>query len=450
MQKRDSFSGKIGFILAAAGSAVGLGNLWRFPYLVARYGGGIFLLVYLVLVITFGYALMTLEIGIGRKTGLSPVGAFRAYGKKHAWAGWLTVLITLIITGYYAVIGGWVLKYIVVYIADQGAAAAADGYFNSFISRPAEPLIYALVFSLAGLAVLLGGVKGGIEKASKVLMPLLVILSVFIAVYSATLPGAIEGIKFILIPDFSNFGFETVIGAVGQMFYSMSLAMGIMLTFGSYLDKKTNIEASVSNVEIFDTGIAILAAFMIIPAVFVFSSDTAAQLDQGAGLMFVTLPKVFDYIPLGRFVGAAFFVLVAFAALTSFISVDEVIIATLSDIFHLKRVPAVLLTLGVSCLLSVPASLGFGAWDFVKIMGFSILDFMDFISNSLLLPLSGLGMCIIFGWVVGLKPIVEEIELSSKFRRRKIFEVVVKYIAPILLGAIVVTNVLQIMGIVSI
>ena len=267
MKKRDSFSGRIGFVLAAAGSAVGLGNLWRFPYLVAKYGGGIFLLIYLILVLTFGYSIMTLEIAIGRKTGLSPVGAFRKFSQKYTWVGWLTVIISTIILGYYSIIGGWVIKYLVTFITNSGSFAAADGYFNNFISQPYQPILYGVIFSLAGLGVLLGGVRGGIEKAGKVLMPILIIISIIIAVYSVTLPGAIEGVKYILIPNFSHFGFETVVGALGQMFYSMSLAMGIMITFGSYLSKDTDIERSVKNVEIFDTAIAILAAFMIIPAV---------------------------------------------------------------------------------------------------------------------------------------------------------------------------------------
>ena len=213
MKKRDSFSGRIGFVLAAAGSAVGLGNLWRFPYLVAKYGGGIFLLIYLILVLTFGYSIMTLEIAIGRKTGLSPVGAFRKFSQKYTWVGWLTVIISTIILGYYSIIGGWVIKYLVTFITNSGPFAAADGYFNNFISQPYQPILYGVIFSLAGLGVLLGGVRGGIEKAGKVLMPILIIISIVIAVYSVTLPGAIEGVKYILIPDFSHFGFETVVGS---------------------------------------------------------------------------------------------------------------------------------------------------------------------------------------------------------------------------------------------
>lgn len=449
MSSRDNFSGKIGFVLAAAGSAVGLGNLWRFPYLVARYGGGIFLLVYIIIAFTFGYALMMLEIALGRRTGLSPVGAYKKFSKKYAWAGWLTVLICTIITGYYAVIGGWVVKYMVVYLTSQGGAAAADGYFNSFIGKTGEPIIYALIFALTGFVILIGGVKGGIEKAGKILMPVLAAMSLGLAVYSVCLPGALEGVKYILIPDFSNFGFETVISAVGQVFYSMSLAMGIMITYGSYLDKKQDIEKCVSHIEIFDTAIAILAAFMIIPAVFVFSGGDSAQLNQGAGLMFVTLPKVFESIHFGAVIGGVFFVLVAFAALTSFISINEVLISTMCDVMKVKRTPAVIILMVVVCLLVLPSSLGYGVLDFVQPLGMSVLDFMDFIANSLLLPLAGLSSCVIFGWLVGFDPLYDEIELNSRFKRKKVFVVVIKYIAPILLGAIVLTNILQVLGIVS-
>lgn len=270
MKERDGFSGKIGFVLAAAGSAVGLGNIWRFPYLVAKYGGGIFLLVYLILVLTFGYSIMTLEIAIGRSTALSPVGAYRKYGKKYTWVGWLTVIIPFLISGYYSVIGGWVLKYLMVYVQNLTSSAANSTFFTEFTARPIEPIVYQCIFILLSAVILIGGVKSGIERASKVLMPILVLLSVVVAGYTMTLPGAMNGVKYVLIPDFSHFGFETIVGALGQMFYSMSLAMGIMITFGSYLGKKDDIEKSVRNVEIFDTCIAIIATFMVVPAVFAF------------------------------------------------------------------------------------------------------------------------------------------------------------------------------------
>jgi len=447
MKEREGFSSKLGFVLAAAGSAVGLGNIWRFPYLTAKYGGGIFLLVYLILVLTFGYSIMTLEIAIGRKTKQSPVGAYSRFGKRYAWVGWLTVIIPFLISGYYSVIGGWVLKYLMVYIHNLAVSAASSSFFTEFTAKPIEPIIYQTVFIALSAIILVAGVKSGVERASKVLMPVLVVLSIAIAVYVLTLPGAVDGVKYILIPDFSNFGFQTIVGALGQMFYSMSLAMGIMITFGSYLSKGDDIEKSVRNVEIFDTAIAIIATFMIVPAVFALDRS---QLNQGAGLMFITLPKVFNQIPFGAVVGGAFFVLVAFAALTSYISIQEVLISSVCDLFKMKRVYAVILCVVASCLLGIPASLGFGVWDGVTFFGYSILDFVDMIANSFLLPIAALVTCIIFGWLVGLKPIRDEIELSSAFRRKRIFNVIIKYVGPVFLAIIVLTNILQILGIVSI
>lgn len=447
MKEREGFSSKLGFVLAAAGSAVGLGNIWRFPYLVAKYGGGIFLLVYLILVLTFGYSIMTLEIAIGRKTKQSPIGAYSRFGKKFAWVGLLTVIIPFLISGYYSVIGGWVIKYLVVYFQNLSAAAANSSFFADFTSKPVEPIVYQVLFILVSAFILAAGVKSGVERASKMLMPLLVVLSLFVAVYTITLPGSLEGVKYILIPDFSNFGFETIVGALGQMFYSMSLAMGIMITYGSYLSKKDDIEKNVRNVEIFDTAIAIIATFMIVPAVFAFDKT---QLNQGPGLMFITLPKVFAQIPLGTVVGGAFFVLVAFAALTSYISILEVLISSVCDLFKIKRKYAVALCVVASCLLGIPSSLGFGVWSDFTILGYSILDFFDTIANSFLLPIAAFVTCVIFGWLVGLKPIHDEIELSSAFRRKKIFNVIIRYIGPVFLAIIVITNILQIIGIVSI
>ncbi len=447
MKEREGFSSKLGFVLAAAGSAVGLGNIWRFPYLTAKYGGGIFLLVYLILVLTFGYSIMSLEIAIGRKTKQSPVGAYSRFGKKYAWVGWLTVIIPFLISGYYSVIGGWVLKYLMVYIQNLTVSAANSDFFTEFTSKPIEPIIYQAVFIALSAIILVAGVKSGVERASKVLMPILVVLSIAIALYVLTLPGAMEGVKYVLIPDFSNFGFQTIVGALGQMFYSMSLAMGIMITFGSYLGKSDDIEKSVRNVEIFDTAIAIIATFMIVPAVFALDKS---QLNQGAGLMFITLPKVFNQIPFGAVVGGEFFVLVAFAALTSYISIQEVLISSVCDLFKMKRVYAVIICVVASCLLGIPASLGFGVWDGVTFFGYSILDFVDMIANSFLLPIAALVTCIIFGWLVGLKPIRDEIELSSAFRRKRIFNVIIKYVGPVFLAIIVLTNILQILGIVSI
>ncbi len=331
MEKRGNFTGKLGFVLAAAGSAVGLGNIWRFPYLAASYGGGIFLLVYLVLVLTFGFALMIGEITLGRKTGLSAIGAFKALNKKYAFIGYLAALVPMIILPYYSVIGGWVMKYLVTFLTGNVGAAADDSFFGGFISDAGEPVFWFLLYAAITALVVLFGVEKGIEKVSKLMMPVLVVLSLFIAIYSACQPGAWEGVIYYIKPDFTKFSATTVLAAMGQLFYSMSLAMGIMITYGSYMKKDVNLESSVKQIEIFDTGIAFVAGLMIIPAVFAFSGGTPEALGKGPSLMFVTLPKVFENMLGGTVIGILFFVLVLFAALTSSISLMETIVSIFCD-----------------------------------------------------------------------------------------------------------------------
>lgn len=268
--KRGGFTSRVGFVLSAAGSAVGLGNLWRFPYLAAKYGGGIFLLVYLILAVTFGFALMITEVAIVRKTKQSCIGAFRSLNRKFSFLGWMAAIIPVIIAPYYCVIGGWVLKYFVDFLTGQGTAAAGDTYFKDFISVSSSglignPMFWFGIYIVLNALVVLFGVQKGVEKASRILMPMLVVLIVVVTVYSLTLPGALEGVRFYLLPDLSRFSPMTVLGAVGQMFYSMSLAMGIMITYGSYMSSEDDLERSVSQIEIFDTGIAFLAGLLIVP-----------------------------------------------------------------------------------------------------------------------------------------------------------------------------------------
>ena len=322
---RSTWSGKWGFILAAAASAVGLGNMWRFPYLAAKYGGGIFLLTYIVLVVTFGFALMMAETALGRKTGQSAIGAFSTLRKNWKFVGVLASLVPFIITPYYALIGGWVTKYMVSYLTVPADQIAADGFFTGFILQNPETFLWLIVFLLVVYLVVALGVQNGIERVNRILMTALIAMSIGIAVYAATLPGALDGIAYYLVPDFSKFSVSMVIGALGQMFYSLSLAMGIMITYGSYFEKKHDLEQSVRRIEVFDTGIAIMAGFMIIPAAFAaLGSGEAVAENAGPGLMFVILPTVFDTIgPAGRILGFVFFLLVFFAALTSCISLCE-------------------------------------------------------------------------------------------------------------------------------
>ncbi len=449
-EKRSSFTGKIGFVLAAAGSAVGLGNIWRFPYLAAKYGGGIFLLVYIVLAVTFGFALMCAEIAIGRKTGQSAIGAFRTLNKKYSFIGVIASIIPIIILPYYSVIGGWVTKYLTVFATGGIHDAAADGYFETFIAKPFEPIGWFLMFiGLTALVVLLG-VEKGIEKVSKVMMPVLVVLTVFVAVYVLFMPGAIDGLIYYVKPDFSKFSATTVLAAMGQLFYSMSLAMGIMITYGSYMKKEVNLESSVRQIEFFDTGIAFFAGLMIVPAVFAFSGGDEAALGKGPGLMFITLPKVFESMKGGAVIGAVFFILVLFAALTSSISLMETVVSIVQDKIGWSRNKTCILVLVFSILLGLPSSLGFGVWSNVSLGGMTFLDMSDFLSNSILMPIVALLTCIFVGYVLKPKALIEEIELTGPFKAKMLFTVVIKYIAPICIILILVSSVLDALGIMKI
>lgn len=452
-KERSSFTGKLGFVLAAAGSAVGLGNIWRFPYLAAEYGGGIFLLVYLVLAVTFGFALMCAEIAIGRKTGLSAIGAFAKLNKKFSWIGYLVSIIPVIILPYYSVIGGWVMKYFAVFVTGKAHEAASPDFFGAFVSKPLEPLgWFALFLGLTAVVVLLG-VDKGIEKVSKIMMPILVVLSLFIAIYSCFMPGALEGVKYYFIPNFSAFSIKTVLAAMGQLFYSMSLAMGIMITYGSYMKKDVNLESSVRNIELFDTGIAFTAGLMVVPSVFSAASATGGNVDEllvsGPSLMFKTLPFVFDSMPGGAIIGALFFLLVIFAALTSSISLLEAVVSIIHDKFKIGRKACCFIALAISVVLGVPSSLGNGAWSGVKLLGMDFLSFFDFISNSVLMPIVALLTCIFVGYIITPKPLIEEIERTGKFKAQSLFTFVIKYFAPICIVAILVSSILSTFGIIT-
>ncbi len=449
-ENRSSFTGKLGFVMAAAGSAVGLGNIWRFPYLAAKYGGGIFLLVYIILAITFGFALMTAEIAIGRKTGLSAIGAFRSLNKKYSFIGYLAAIVPVIILPYYSVIGGWVTKYLWAFMTGGMAQAAGDGYFLNFIGASTESVCWFFLFIAVTALIVMCGVNKGIEKVSKVMMPILIILSITIAIYSLFMPGAMAGFWYYITPNFANFSVTTVLAAMGQLFYSMSLAMGIMITYGSYMKKDVNLESSVSQIEFFDTGIAFIAGMMVVPAVFAFSGGDASQINAGPGLMFITLPKVFQTMPFGGFVGGAFFLMVLFAALTSSISLMETVVSIVCDKLKMKRLTACVVVFVVSLLLGIPSALGSNVWSWFKIIGMEFLDFCDFISNSVIMPIVALLTCIFIGYIVKPKIVTEEVELTGPFKRKKLFEVMIKYVAPIFIVLILVTSVMSAFGIFSI
>lgn len=448
--KRSTFSGRIGFVLAAAGSAVGLGNLWRFPYLAAKYGGGIFLLIYILLAVTFGFTLMITEIAIGRKTHRSPMEAYGMLNKKWKWLGVLSTLVPVIILPYYCVIGGWVIKYAAVMITGGVQEAAANGYFTSFTERPFEPLIWFFIYTTATAVIVFLGVDKGIEKMSRYLMPALLVITVALTIFVICQPGALEGVIYYLKPDFSKLSIMTFVAALGQLFFSMSLAMGIMVTYGSYLKKDSNIVTSTRQIEAFDTVVALLAGLMIVPSVFVYSGGDETALGQGPGLMFDTLPKVFAGMPFGSAVGAAFFVLVLFAALTSSVSVMEAIVAGMADKYKINRKKASLIVYAYALLIGTFCAFGFSIWKSFTIMDLSILDFLDFISNSVMMPLVGMLTCVLVGFIIKPKAITDEVELNGRFKEKKFYNIMVKWIAPVCIFAILISSVLNTLGIVTI
>ena len=447
--KRGTFSGKIGFVLSAAGASVGLGNIWRFPYLAAKYGGGIFLLIYIILAMTFGYTMIVAETSIGRMTGKSPVGAYKSFGNQPAlrFGGWINAIIPILIVPYYSVIGGWVIKYLAEYLLGQAHLVAEDGYFSAFISNGLSSEACFLVFTAMTLAIIFAGVENGIERVSKFMMPILVVLSLIISVYSVTRPGAIEGVKYFLIPNLKNFSWMTVVAAMGQMFYSLSIAMGILITFGSYMRKDVSIEESTRNVEIFDTAIAIMAGLMIIPAVFAFSGGDPAALKAGPALMFITIPKVFASMGLGTPIGILFFVLVLCAALTSSIALTESAVSTFQDELRWHRKKATVIVGVIMILLGTLSSLGYGPLGFVKIIGMQFLDFFDFLTNSVMMPIAAIATCLLVSRVVGVQRIEEEVTRGgSPFRRKKIFTVMIKYLCPIFAAIILISSIANAFG----
>ncbi len=449
--KRSSFSSKLGFVLSAAGSAVGLGNIWRFPYLAAKYGGGIFLLVYLLLVMSFGYTMIIAESALGRMTRKSPVGAYLHFGRDWMFraGGWINAVIPILIVPYYSVIGGWVCKYLFGYLRGEVSVLASDTYFSGFIgSSQAEP--WFLLFSLLTMLVIYMGVQNGIERVSTLMMPVLVVLAVIISVYAITRPGALSGVKYFLIPNPKNFSWMTVVAAMGQMFYSLSIAMGILVTFGSYMKDDLSIEAATTHVEIFDTAIAVLAGLMIIPAVFAFSGGDPGVLKAGPSLMFITMPKIFASMGFGRPAGIIFFLLVLFAALTSAIALAESAVSTFQDELHWGRKRASLVLFIIIALLGSLSALGYGPLAMVKIVGMQFLDFFDFLTNSVMMPLAAMATCLLIVRVIGVDKIAAELTKNGAcFQRRAVFNFMIKYLCPFFVAIILFSSLASVFGLIS-
>lgn len=454
-KNRSSFSGKLGFVLSAAGASVGLGNIWRFPYLAAKYGGGIFLLIYIVLALTFGYTMIMAETALGRMTHKSPVSAYGSFakpGKKNGFlgfGGWINAIIPVLIVPYYSVIGGWVIKYLFEYLRGNAQGLAQDDYFSAFIADGASAEICFLLFALFTLGIIFAGVRNGVERVSRIMMPVLVVLSVIIAVYSITRPGALAGVAYFLVPNPDNFSWMTVVTAMGQMFYSLSIAMGILVTFGSYMKKDVSIEESTEHVEIFDTIIAIMAGLMIIPAVFAFSGGDPDTLQAGPALMFITIPKVFASMGLGTVVGVLFFLLVLFAAVTSSIALTESAVSTFEDELGWGRKKSTVLVGVIMVALGTLSSLGYGPLAGVTIIGMQFLDFFDFLTNSVMMPIAALATCILILKVVGFKGMDAEIEQSSDFKRKKLYHFFLKYLASACVIIILLSSIANVLGWIS-
>lgn len=455
-KKRSSFTGSFGFVMAAAGSAVGLGNIWRFPYLAAKDGGGIFIVTYIVLALTFGFALLTTELSIGRKTKLGPLSAYKAVGRSvdkriGGITGILAFIVPVMIMPYYCAIGGWVIKYFVVFISGQGEAAAEDGYFTSFISGVSEPVILMLIFLAFCAFVIFKGVDKGIEQLSKILMPILIGLVIIIAIFSLTISytdtdgvtrTGIEGFKILVVPDLSDMtvsGFlSVVVDAMGQLFFSLSVAMGIMIAYGSYVKDDVHIGKSINQIEFFDTLVAMLAGVMIIPAVYAFMG-TEGLSSSGPGLMFISLPKVFSAMgSIGGVMGTLFFAMVFFAALTSGISIMEAVVSSFMDGFHMTRNKATGIETVIAGIVGVIVCLGYSLlYAEVHLPNGStgqILDILDYISNYILMPIVAIATCVIVGWITGPKYVIDEVEKTGlKMSRKRMYTVMIKFIAPALL-----------------
>ncbi len=458
-QKRNAFSGSVGFVLAAAGSAVGLGNIWRFPYLAAKDGGGLFLVVYLILALTFGFTLLVTEIAIGRKTKQSPLTAYAKLRPKWGFLGVVASLVPVIILPYYCVIGGWVIRYFLAYLTGEGMQTAEDGYFTGFITSQFSPIVMLAIFLAVVSVIIILGVNKGIENFSKVLMPILILLVLGIAIFSLTIShtdpdGAtrtgLQGFLIYVVPDLSGItlkGFFTVLlDAMGQLFFSLSVAMGIMVAYGSYVKDDANLVRSINQIEIFDTLVAFLAGVMIIPAVFTFMGREGMEA-SGPSLMFVSLPRVFAAMGgIGNVIGCLFFAMVLFAALTSAISVMEAVVASLMDKFHWTRLKASLIETGVALAAGIVVCLGYNIWYFeLKLPNGAtaqILDVMDYLSNNLFMPLVAIATCILVGWLLKPKVIIDEVEKTGdKFHRRGLYVVMVKFIAPVLLVILLLKSV---------
>ncbi len=443
-KQRENWGSRIGFLMAAAGSAVGLGNIWRFPYMAGENGGSAFILIYLAFALIIGISIMISEFAVGRRTELSAVGAYQSINRNWTFAGVLGVLSAFFIMGFYPVVGGWALAYILKSVTGLLSNSAAIGdAFGAFITNPIEPLIWMLVFLAMNIAIVAKGIAGGIEKAGKVLMPTLFVLLILIAARSVTLPGAGAGLDFLFKPDFSKVTGATYLAALGQAFFSLSLGMGCMITYGSYLGKSENLASNAFIVTVLDTSVALLAGIAIFPALFAFGMEPAV----GAGLVFVVVPQIFAAMGgIGVLFSVIFFVALAVAALTSSVSLLEVVVAYLIDQRKWERKKSVYTAGGIMVVTGILASLSLGVMSGFTMFGVGVFDFFDILTDKIFLAIGGLLLAVFVGWFMDKKDLEDEITNGGtiKFGLFNIWYNLVKYVIPVAIAIVAVMGIMSI------
>lgn len=441
---RESWGSRIGFIMAAAGSAVGLGNIWRFPYLTGQNGGGAFIVIYLGCIIFIGLSIMIAEFAVGRRTSLAAVGAYKSYSERWTFAGVLGVLSAFFIMGFYPVVGGWSIAYIFKSFTGLLAAPEAIGdVFGAFIGSSVEPLIWMLIYLAINVFIVARGVAGGIEKAGKILMPMLYVLLIIVAIKSISLPGSGAGLAFLFKPDWSVVTGQTFLAALGQAFFSLSLGMGCMITYGSYLNKQEKLPNNALIVVTMDTSVALLAGIALFPAIFAFGMEPAA----GPGLVFVVAPTIFSEMGgMGVIFSAIFFIALFIAALTSSVSLLEVVVAYLMDQRKMQRKSAVYGTALVMAVLCILASLSLGSLSGVKILGVGFFDFFDILTDKIFLAIGGMLLAIFAGWFVKKEDLRDELTNGGaiKFGLFEVWYALIKYIIPVLIGIVAIAGITSI------
>lgn len=444
MQTRENWGSRLGFIMAAAGSAVGLGNIWRFPYMAGQNGGSAFILIYLVFVFVIGLSVMTAEFAVGRKTSLAAVGAFKSVSPSWTFAGVLGVISAFFIMGFYPVVGGWALAYVLKSVTGLMADAGVIGdSFGAFITNPVEPLIWMIIFLLMNIVIVAKGISGGIEKAGKVLMPTLFGLLIIIAIRSLTLPGAGAGISFLFTPDFSQVTGQTYLAALGQAFFSLSLGMGCMITYGSYLSKDEKLPNNALIVTTLDTGVALLAGLAIFPALFAFGMEPAA----GPGLVFVVVPTIFAQMGgLGTILSVLFFVALTVAALTSSVSLMEVVVSYLIDQKQMERKKAVYATGAIMTVTGILSSLSLGIMSGVTFLGVGVFDFFDILTDKIFLAIGGMLIAIFVGWVMNKQDLQDELTNGGtiQFGMFNVWYNLIKYVIPLAVAVVAVAGIISI------